>query len=74
MIVMFIESSALLNTLEKFVLGLVQKVSMKFNDFLFFYHVITASVLKHVYGAASYHFTFLLRSLKPNKIFFFISA
>jgi hypothetical protein len=47
--VMFSESLAELSMLEKFVLGLVTEVSMKFNDFIFFYHVITAYVLKHVY-------------------------
>ena len=49
MTVMFSESLAILSVLEKFVLGVVKKVSMKFNDFVFFYHVITAYVLKHVY-------------------------
>ena len=47
--VVFSESLAVLSTLEKFVLGVVKKVSLKFIDFIFFYHVITAYVLKHVY-------------------------
>jgi hypothetical protein len=47
--VMFSESLAVLSTLEKFVLGLVKEVSLKFDDFVFFYRVITVYVLKHVY-------------------------
>jgi hypothetical protein len=65
--VMFSESLAVLSTLEKFVLGQVKKkASMKFSDFIFFYGVITAYVLKYVYyqhGAASY-FTFFLEQFE----------
>jgi hypothetical protein len=46
--IMFNDGLAVMSTFEKIVLGLVKKVSIKF-DFIFFYHDITAYVLKHVY-------------------------